>query len=114
MAKPETITKTESVRQAWAKLGKDADADAVLKFVKDSYKIDLSRSHYFNIKTMLTKKSGKKRGRPAKATTEATASAAPAPKVRSAISLDDLQMVKSLTQKYGTDSIRSLLNLVSK
>lgn len=113
MAK-QAITKTDSVRQAWSKLGKDADADSVLKFIKDSYKIDLSRSHYFNIKSMLTKKQGKKRGRPAKVTSEAAASAAPAPKVRNAISLDDLHTIKALSGKYGVQSVKNLIDLVGK
>src|SRR5947208_6277463 len=97
MAKQETtITKAEAVRQAWAKLGHDAPADAVLGFVKQEFGIDLSRSHYFNIKSTSNKPAKRKRGQPAKATTEATAAPAQAPKVRNAISLDDLHTIKSL------------------
>lgn len=116
MAKQETtITKTEAVRQAFAKFGKDVGANEALSFIKDSYGHDLSKSHFFNIKSMLTKKAGKKkRGRPRKGATEATAAVASAPKVRSAISLDDLHTIKSLSSKYGVQSVKNLIDLVGK
>src|SRR2546423_1712641 len=93
-----TITKTEAVRLAMEKLGKDVPAEAAMKFVKDEHGLELSKSHFYNIKTTLSKKTGKKRGRPRKIQDEATPAvlaapiAAPAVKpVRAAINLADLQ-----------------------
>jgi hypothetical protein len=111
-----TVTKTDGVRKAFAELGNDAPADAVMGFVKQNFGLDLSRSHFFNIKSMLTTK-GKKRGRPRKVVAEAGAMSSPAPapvKVRSAINLDDIQTIKQLADRYGSQSVHSLIELVGK
>lgn len=114
MAKKESITKTEAVRQAFTKLGQGASADTVIPFVKETFGHALSRSHFFNIKTTLSKKE-KRRGRPKKIQTETTApTTSAAPKVRLAINLADIQTIKHLAERYGPQSIHSLIELVGK
>lgn len=114
-----TITKTEAVRLAIEKLGKDTAADAAMKFVKDEYKLDLSKSHFFNIKSTLSNKGGKKRGRPRKVQVETAAPTASAtPKSisahgRTGISLADLQAIKGLADKLGAADLHSLVDVLA-
>src|SRR4051794_34070523 len=102
-AKAGQITKTEAVRQALAQAGADAAAETVIQFVKSSFGLNLSRSHFFNIKSTLKASSGRKRGRPRKTVAATNGTPATAAPRKVAIRVVDLEAVKRLTSRYSAE-----------
>lgn len=115
------VTKTEAVRQVLAELGKTAAPDAAIALVKDKFGHDLTKSHFFNIKSTLGlgsrgKRRGKKRGRPHKS--EATAVAAPSvaaarPAAGVNFAVADIAILCDLVSRLGAGALQSLVDLVS-
>src|SRR4051812_24669162 len=105
-AKP--ASKTEAVRQVLAELGKKAPVDAALARVKAKFGHELSKSHFFNIKSVLGlgrggKRTGRGPGRPRK-----SAAPTPAPSVASAprpprgdlaLAIADIALLKELARR---------------
>ena len=63
--KKETISKLDAMRQAVAKLGKDAPLADLLKTIKQDFGINLDRALAYNYKSLVSSKpaTGKRKGR---------------------------------------------------
>jgi hypothetical protein len=111
--KKETISKLEAMRQAVAKLGKDAPLVDLLKFIKQTHGVTLDRALAYNYKSMVTSKpaKAKRRGRKPGRKLAAVASVA-----RSAggIRLEDIQAVKALADRIGAEKVGQLAAVMAK
>lgn len=122
-----TVSKMEAVRQALSKLTKNAMPVDIQTFIKNTFGIAMTTAHISNYKTdILRKAAGKsanKSSKPAIAkpmakappapTAVAKAPSVPAPKAStSGISLQDIEMVKSLLARVGPGSLKALIDLL--
>jgi hypothetical protein len=114
--KKETISKLEAMRQAVAKLGKDAPLDDLLKTIKQDFGITLERGLAYNYKSLVSnpaaaKTKGKKPGRKPK--TVSTAAAVTNGGKAVSITLEDIQAVKALTDRIGPDKVAQLAEVLA-
>jgi hypothetical protein len=120
MARPKKstdgISKMEAVRQAIAKLGKDAGPAEILPFIKENFGVVMSTEMAYNYKsTALKQMGGKKRGRKPgrKPGKKPVAVAAAANGHTESISLADIQAVKALTDRLGAEKVFQLAKVLS-
>ena len=99
------INKMEAMRQTVAKLGKDASAKAIQKYLKKKFNADMSIDMVYTykgtaIKQLAAGKKGKRRGRkPGKAT---------AAKPAGAVSMADIEAVKAVVDRIGGKKVQQL------
>jgi hypothetical protein len=112
---PSGTSKLDAMRQAVAKLGKDAPLADLLKVIKQDFGITLDRGLAYNYKSLVSnptaaKPKGKKPGRKAK-----TASGAVATNGRKAvaITLEDIQAVKALADRIGAEKVAQLAKVLA-
>jgi hypothetical protein len=110
------ITKIEAVKQALAKLGKNASRPDIQKFLKDNYRLDITLDHISNCKGELRRKK-----RPAKtAVSQQPAAQKQEPKKPAsgakghAIGLEDIETVKDLVERVGAGSLRKLIDVMAR
>ncbi len=116
-AKP---TKMNAVRQALKKLGKDAKAVDIQKFVKDTFGLAMTVSHVYNCLSELRKQAKKKRL--AKSQEKKEAASVPAPPAaqhrqptgKGGISLKDMAVAKGLLERVGPDRLRALIDVLAQ
>jgi hypothetical protein len=110
------ISKMEAVRQAIAKLGKEAKPPEILSFVKENYGVVMSYDMASNYKgTAIKQMGGKKRGRkpgpkPAVAAAVPTANG----HVSGGISLEDITAVKALADRLGAEKVWQLAKVLAR
>lgn len=91
----------EMVRSALAELGEDAKPQKIQEYVKTKYNKELSTTLISNYKSMMKKRSGMppgRRGRP--------------PKGSGAIQIEDLETVRSLVRRLGSENVVRLVDVV--
>jgi hypothetical protein len=114
--KKETISKLEAMRQAVAKLGKDAPLADMLKFIKQTHGITLDRALAYNYKSLAiskpanAKRKGRKPGRKPAAVAATVASGSKA----AAITLEDIETLKALADRLGADKVTQLAAVLAK
>jgi hypothetical protein len=112
------VSKLEAMRQAVAKLGKDAPLLDLLKVIKDDFGMTLDRSLAYNYKSLVTskpatgKRKGRKPGRKSKAV--ATAAAVTNDRKAVAISIEDIQAVKALADRIGAEKVSQLAKVMAQ
>jgi hypothetical protein len=113
--KKETISKLDAMRQAVAKLGKDAPLADLLKTIKQDFGINLDRALAYNYKSIVSSQkaptSAKRRGRKPGRKPAAAASKA---RTTAGITIDDIQAVKSLADRIGAEKVRELATVLAK
>jgi len=107
------ISKIEAVRQAIAKLGKDAKPPEILSFVKENFGVTMSYDMASNYKSTALKKKKGKRGRkpgpkPAAAVPTANGHS------NGSISLEDISAVKALADRLGAEKVWQLAKVLAK
>jgi len=111
--KKETISKLDAMRQAVAKLGKDAPLADLLKTIKQTHGINLDRALAYNYKSLVSSKpaTGKRRGRkPGRK----PAAAAVNESTPGGISLEDIAAVKALADKIGAEKVSQLAKVLAR
>jgi len=111
------ISKMEAVRQAIAKLGKDAKPPEILSFVKENFGVEMSYDMASTYKsTALKEKKGKKRGPKPGPKPAVAAAAVPTANghANGSISLEDITAVKSLADRLGADKVWQLAKVLAK
>ena len=114
-AKP---TKMNAVRQAVKKLGKDAKAADIQKFVQNTFGLAMTVNHVYNCLSELRKQAKKKRL--AKSQEKKGAASAPAPAVapprqptgKGGVSLEDMAVTKGLLKRVGHDRLHALIDVL--
>jgi hypothetical protein len=111
--KKETISKLDAMRQAVAKLGKDAPLADLLKTIKQDFGINLDRALAYNYKSLVSSKAatGKRRGR--KPGRKPAAVAVDGRRTAS-ITIDDIQAVKALADRIGAEKVKELAQVLAK
>jgi len=115
MARPKKteggVSKLDAMRQAIAKLGKDAPLADLLKTIKQDFGINLDRGLAYNYKSLVSSKpaGGRKPGPKPKAVAAAAATADGA-----SITLADIQAVKALTDRIGAEKVSQLAKVLAK
>jgi hypothetical protein len=101
------------MRQAVAKLGKDAPLLDLLKAIKQDFGITLDRGLAYNYKSLVTSKpaTGKRKGR--KPGRKPAAVAANSSTVL-AISVEDIAAVKALADRIGAEKVQALAKVLAK
>lgn len=123
-AKDSKISKKEAVRRTLEKVGKDVKVGDALAHVKSEFGLEISPAHFFNIKSTLKGggRRGRKRGRPGRPRKDAAAATAAAPVaatprsngVVGSIGLGDIQTVKALADRYGSENLHQLIKVIAK
>jgi hypothetical protein len=120
MARPKKpkdgISKMEAVRQAIAKLGKEAKPPEILSYVKENFGVVMSYDMASNYKGItLRKGKGKRRG-PKPGWKSAVAAAVPTANGHAAgnISIEDIQAVKALADRLGAEKVWQLAKVLAK
>ena len=112
------LTKMDAVRQALKKLGKDAKAADIQKFVKGTFGLAMTVTHVYNCLSEIRKQAKKKRS--AKSQGKKAAASAPAPAAAPArqstgkggISLKDMAVAKGLLERVGPDRLHALIDVL--
>jgi hypothetical protein len=106
------VSKLDAMRQAVAKLGKDAPLADLLKTIKQDFGITLDRSLAYNYKSLVSSKpaTGKRKGR--KPGRKPAAVAADGRKT-AGITIDDIQAVKALADRIGAGKVSQLAKVLS-
>ncbi len=108
------ISKLHAMRQAVAKLGKDAPLADLLKFIKDNFGINLDRSLAYNYKSLVssqtTGKASKPKGRKPGRKPAAVVNGSNA----MAITVEDIQAVKALAHRIGAEKVSQLAKVLAK
>lgn len=105
------------MRRALAELGRDAKPRRIQGWVKDTFGIDMGTDHISTAKGQILKARGKRKAaakRPPAVTQPSAAREvrrAPAAQGNS-ISLDDIEAVKGLVRRVGTDSLKKLIDVL--
>ena len=105
----EAISKMEGVRRALDTMGKKAKPLAIKEFLMSNFHIDMEAGVISNYKGLILK-GRKKKGKRMKA---AAGVEAPKPAVHSSVKMADLQAIKSLTTRLGSEQIRELIGMFS-
>jgi hypothetical protein len=126
-----TLTKMDAVRQALAKLGRQAKPLQLQTFVKQHFGIEMTADHAKTCKAKALKERGRGKAKAAKAKPAARKPAAPkaAPRVHAApaapkakapakangsgVSLHDVEAVKGLIGRVGAGQLRALIDLLA-
>jgi hypothetical protein len=115
---PASVSKTDAVREAIA-AGWTKPTEGVT-FIKTMLGIDISPSHFSNIKSTLGTTQNKRRGRPPGRKSQPKAEAAPvaAPRAAAAgsngtIDIEAIQQVKELVEKLGAETVKGLIGVLS-
>jgi hypothetical protein len=111
------ISKMEAVRQAIAKLGKEAKPPEILSFVKQNFGVKMSYDMASNYKgTAIKQLGGKKRGRKPGPKPAVAAAAVPTANGHAggSISLEDITAVKALADKLGAEKVWQLAKVLAK
>lgn len=108
----EKVTKVDMVRDAIDSLGWSAKGDEYVKYIKDKYKVEMSKAHISQTKTSERKRRGV-RGRRRKNTEAATTAANTSPASVADI-LSFVEAVKTWEQKIGAAGIREVVKTVLK
>jgi len=113
--KKETISKLDAMRQAVAKLGKDAPLADLLKTIKQDFGITLDRGLAYNYKSLVSSKpaTGKRKGRKPGPKPKAVATAA-ATTDGASITLADIQAVKALADRIGAEKVSQLAKVLAR
>jgi hypothetical protein len=106
------ISKMEAVRQAIAKLGKDAKPNDILGHIKSEFGITMSYDMASTYKSSVLKK-GKKRGRKPGRKPAAVAATANG-QTAGGISLEDITAVKALGDRLGAEKVWQLAKVLAK
>ncbi len=110
------ITRKEAVRQALARLSKDATRADIQKFIKDNYGFEMTLDHISNCKGEIQKEKGPKKpavARQATATKEAPTQTASAAR-GGAISLRDIETVKDRVERIGAVDLKKLIDVMAR
>jgi len=104
------------MRQAVAKLGKDAPLADLIKFIKQTFNMTIDRALAYNYKSLVSSQvAGKRRGRKPGRKPKAVATAAARNGRRAvAITLDDVQAVKALADRLGAEKVAQLAAVLAK
>jgi hypothetical protein len=117
--------KTAAVRQALAKLGRDALPADIRDFVKNNFNIVMSLNHISNIKSHLNKKRKKPGPKPG-SRKQAVVELVVEPRTSNGItarrsvsgagsfSLDDIEAAKDLAQRVGVAQLHQLIDIVAR
>jgi hypothetical protein len=97
------LTKNEAVRRALAELGKDAKPTAIQTWVKEQFRIEMSKDHISVCKGKMLR--GKKLPARQAEAKKPTAGG---------IVLDDILAVKKLADKVGPEQLRTLIDAFAK
>jgi hypothetical protein len=111
------VSKMEAVRAALRELGRKAKPLKIQEFIKEKFNIDMSPDHISNYKSTILKGKGKsgKRGRPKGTGVPAAAKpAAGNAHSRSGLALEDVENVKKLVRRFGSDSLKRLIDVLTK
>jgi hypothetical protein len=105
----------EAVRRAMDALSYDASPSEIQKYIKDSFDVDMNANMISSYKSTLRSKAGiagrrKKRGRPRKLATVATA-ASPV-SFHDAVPWKDLRTIKDIAGRLGKKGLRDLVELL--
>jgi hypothetical protein len=115
----ESISKTEAVQKA-VEQGWTKPTEGVM-FIKTMVGIDLSPSHFSNIKSTLGTTQKKRPGRPPGIKSKPKAEAVPvapqrpavAPRSSGVIDIEAVQQVKELVDKLGPETMKGLIEALS-
>jgi hypothetical protein len=124
-SKPAAITKIDAIRLALKELGKDATSLAIQGYVKNQFGLEMTRKHITKYKgeerrEQAAKKQPKKSPNPAnKPEPKPQPNPAPfSPSKQSTgvggIRLEDIQALKSLLGRVGSNELRKLIDVLSK
>ncbi|MBI1916883.1 MAG: hypothetical protein HYS12_19420 [Planctomycetes bacterium] len=117
------MTKMEAVRRAMRELGKDAQPSKMQGFIKERFGIDMTPNHISACKGEIRRKkagkaksAGKKTPSPkppakGKGTAQAPASRAAG---TAALSIPDIEAIKTLVRRVGADQLRALVDLLAR
>ena len=105
------VTKVDMVRDAIDSLGWAAKGDEYVNYIKDKYKVEMSKAHISQTKTAERKRRGV-RGRRRKGAATETAKAASPASVADILAF--VETVKSWEQKIGASGIREVVKNVLK
>jgi hypothetical protein len=126
---PAKLTKMDAVKQAQAKLGKDAKPLAIQKYVKDELGIDISTAVVSAYKKEIAKKAkkgqagAKPKGRAKAAPVASAAARETAPKPPAAtkpaaesggVPLKDILAVKELVERLGAGPLHTLIDAFAR
>jgi len=113
--KKETISKLDAMRQAVAKLGKDAPLADLLKTIKQDFGINLDRALAYNYKSLVSSKpaTGKLKGRKPGPKPKTVAAAIDVTDGTS-ITLEDIRAVKALADRIGAEKVKDLAAVLAK
>ena len=108
--------KMEAVRRAMDALTYEASPSEIQKYIKDNFDVDMNANMISSYKSTLRSKAGlggrrKKRGRPKKLATVASAAAAPV-SFHDAVLWKDLRTVKDIAGRLGKKGLRDLVELL--
>lgn len=116
MAKKETGTtsKADMVRDAIEKLGWDAGIDQYQSYIKETYKIEMSKPHISQTKSNERKRQGirGRRGRRGRRPAGETEGAATPGQARVADIVSFVETVRQWEQKIGAEGVREVVKSV--
>lgn len=115
------VNKMEAVRQVIAKYGKDVMPVEIVKYVKEEHGAEMNADVASNYKSSILRKMGlggkRKRGRKAKAVHKQVGMAVNGIVMVSEssddISLEDVQAVKQLVDRMGSEKVRQLARVLA-
>jgi hypothetical protein len=111
--KPEAdITKQEAVSRALAELGRDAKPMRIQGWVRDTFGIDMGTDHISTAKGQILREKKPAASRQSPAALAPAVRPAPASQ-RNGISLADIEAVKGLVGRVGTDSLKKLIDVLA-
>ncbi len=110
-ARKESVSKTDAVKQALAKLGKKAKPAAIHDFVASEFGLEIGLGHISNIKSTL-KKTRKRTAKPEPVAAVTHANGKPARET--GVSLADIEATKQLAERVGVKQLHALIDLVAK
>ena len=117
--RPGGLTKMEGVRRALAELGPDAKPLAIKGYLRSRFRLDISADVASNYKKLLAKRARSAKQPPAAVPPPATVvrltpTATVAKPSGDAIRLEDLQALKGLMGRVGSDHLRTLIDLLAR
>ncbi len=115
-------TKMDAVREAQGKLGKDAKAADIQKYVRDTFGHDMKIDHVYNCLSEIRRQAGKtakptarKEAAPAPAAARQTPPPPPRPAAPAGgIELKDIAAAKGLVERLGPARLRELIDLLAR
>jgi hypothetical protein len=117
---PAKMTKVEAVRRALKALGNDATPSQLQPYIKQTFGIEMTPAHVTTCKGGILRKGKKKPGPkpkvqpPEPLVRQSAPTPPPKPAAKNGITLEDLQSVKGLIGRVGSEQLRRLIDLMSK